>query len=266
MKIGLFLHNLKKNFSESIAICNKIGVEGIQLWNVGGIFDPSNLTVDTTNHLLGKMKQNNLIVSALCGHMDFVNKENIQNRINKFKEILDFGVNIEVPIVTTESGHLPKGYSENEGWETFLDALHVLCIHAEKVGGYIAIEPGGRCLVNNNSTLNKMIRNINSMHLKINYDPGNIIMMGDNPIDGIKEFKEYIIHTHAKDAIRNDDGSYMETVIGEGQVNWKEYIKALKEINYDGFLIMEREHTNTPENDFKTGLNYLKDIFNCFIS
>ncbi len=258
MKIGLFLPNLKKDFNESISACKRIGVKGIQLWNIGGIFDPENLTIDKKKQLLGKIEENNLIISALCGHMDFVNQGNIQDRINKFKEILDFGVDIGVPIVTTESGHFPEEYSEGEGWNTFLNALRILCEHAEKVGGYVAVEPGGKCLVNNNATLRKMIENVNSDHLKINYDPGNIVMMGDNPIDGVKEFKNYIIHTHAKDGIRNDDGSHAETVIGEGQVNWEEYLKALKEIGYDGFLTMERESTDMPENDFIKGLNYLK--------
>jgi sugar phosphate isomerase/epimerase len=258
MKIGLFLPNLKKDFNESINACKRIGVKGVQLWNVGGIFDPKNLTIDKKKQLLLKIKQNNLVVSALCGHMDFVNKDNMQGKINKFKEILDFGVDIGVPIVTTESGNLPEEYSEDEGWSTFSNALCELCAHAEKIGGYVAIEPGGRCLVNNNITLRRMVKNINSEYLKINYDPGNIVMMGDDPIDGVKEFKDYIIHTHAKDAIRNKDGSYMETVIGEGQVNWEKYIKALKEMGYNGFLTMERENTDIPENDFKKGLNYLK--------
>jgi len=81
---------------------------------------------------------------------------------------------------------------------------------------------------NNSITLKRMVKNVDSDHLKINYDPENIVMMGDNPIDGVKEFKKYIIHTHAKDGIRNDDGLHTETATGEGQVKWKEYLKALK--------------------------------------
>jgi len=44
----LFLPNLKKdfNFNESIKACKRIGVKGVQLWNVSGIFDPKNLTID----------------------------------------------------------------------------------------------------------------------------------------------------------------------------------------------------------------------------
>lgn len=67
--------NLKKyfNFNESIKACKRIGVKGVQLWNVSGIFDPKNLTIDKKKQLLGKIKENNLIISTLCGHMDFVN-------------------------------------------------------------------------------------------------------------------------------------------------------------------------------------------------
>jgi len=43
------------NFNESIAACKRIGIKGIQLWNVGGIFDPENLTIDKKT-ITGKNK------------------------------------------------------------------------------------------------------------------------------------------------------------------------------------------------------------------
>jgi len=76
-----------------------------------------------------------LVISALCGKVDFVNEDNMQSKINKFKEILDSGVNIGVPIVTIENSNLPEEYSEDEGWSTFLNTLCELCPHTEKIRG-----------------------------------------------------------------------------------------------------------------------------------
>jgi len=54
-------------------------------------------------------------------------------------------------------------------------------------------------------------------------------MIGDRTTDGVKEFKDYIIHTYAKDVTRNKSGLYMEKVIGEGKLTWKNVLKHLKE-------------------------------------
>ena len=93
--------------------------------------------------------------------------------------------------------------------------------------------------------------------------------------------KDYIVHTHAKDGIRlieKDAGdvyhafvkggaeaeeafrSFKEVPLGCGGVNWGEYMAALRETGYDGFLTIEREGGENPASEIEEAAEFLKKI------
>jgi len=93
---------------------------------------------------------------------------------------------------------------------------------------------------------------------------------GDDPVESVYNLKDYIVHTHAKDGIQleklNTKALYCpkyydldscswnvikELPLGEGGVDWSNYIKALNNIGCNGFLTIERECGINPEEDIK---------------
>lgn len=46
--------------------------------------------------------------------------------------------------------------------------------------------------------------------------------------------------------------------LGEGSVKWGEYLAALDDIGYKGFLTIEREVGDDPEKDIGNAVNFLK--------
>ena len=117
--------------------------------------------------------------------------------------------------------------------------------------------------------------------IRVNFDPANIVMTtGVDPVEGVRELKDYIVHTHAKDGIlyKRDpeyiyrveaggnaegvilDEYYVETPLGQGQVNFREYLKALREIPYNGFLTIEREVGKDPVADIATAIEFLRKL------
>jgi len=55
-------------------------------------------------------------------------------------------------------------------------------------------------------------------------------------------------------------GEYGETLLGEGDVPFEKYIKALKEIDYDGFFTIERETGNNRVADIIKGKEFLEKL------
>jgi sugar phosphate isomerase/epimerase len=51
---------------------------------------------------------------------------------------------------------------------------------------------------------------------------------------------------------------FIELPIGEGDVDWDNYFKALKEIGFDGFLTIERETGEDPSADITLAANYAR--------
>ena len=117
----------------------------------------------------------------------------------------------------------------------------------------------------------------------VNLDPANFTMVTDqDAVEAVYLLKDYIVHTHAKDGVlidRNQNPTdvyhafavggvealnackgFKEVPLGMGQVDWKNYIKALKEIGYDGFLTIERETGENPEADIIKAVGFLKEL------
>ena len=68
------------------------------------------------------------------------------------------------------------------------------------------------------------------------------------------------IYGHSKKPHREDFDHpeyYRELPIGQGDVNWEEYIGALREVGFDGYLTIEREVGGTPYEDVKLARDYV---------
>ena len=56
--------------------------------------------------------------------------------------------------------------------------------------------------------------------------------------------------------------SDQETPLGEGSVKYVDYLKALDDIGYTGFLTIERECGDDPAKDIATAVRFLNNIIN----
>jgi len=122
---------------------------------------------------------------------------------------------------------------------------------------------------------------LDSRGVGVNLDPANLVMViGENPADSVRNLKDYIVHTHAKDGrmLQKTDprriyipaishvepinySEYFEELpLGKGAVPWDEYIAALRNIGYDGYLTIEREVGENPERDIALAAGFLGNI------
>ena len=106
-------------------------------------------------------------------------------------------------------------------------------------------------------------------------------MTGDDPVKGVYTLKDYIVHTHAKDGIMKQKSDperiytffaeggiedlrledyFLETPLGEGHVDFPNWLKALEDIGYNGFLTIEREVGKNPEQDIREAVRFLKGL------
>jgi inosose dehydratase len=130
----------------------------------------------------------------------------------------------------------------------------------------------GTVIETEDETKRLMESTIDSVKLLI--DTGHMLFAQGNSIRLAKEFSEKLIHVHCKD-IRKDvlenslksdntfrqaflDGAF--TVPGDGCIDYKPFLKTLKENDYSGWLVVEAEQDPAKANPFeyaKIGYNYL---------
>ena len=82
-------------------------------------------------------------------------------------------------------------------------------------------------------------------------------IQGSYRIEGVAVLKDYIYHTHAKDATRNP---VKEVPLGRGDVDFPRWVGALDAIGYEGFLTIEREVGEDPVTDIVNAVNYLRTL------
>lgn len=280
MKIGVITDCFKKTTFEGIEIASKLGLDGVQIYATTGDFSPETLTETDKIRYKELLAQKGIVVSALCGDMGgygFERQEDNAERIEKTKRIIDLAVEFGTHVVTTHIGVIPADKAEPR-YAVMLKALTECGKYAKSKGVTLAIETGPEKA----KTLLAFLKDTEG-GVGVNLDPANFTMVtGQDAVEAVYLLKDYIVHTHAKDGIMLDKNQdpvevyhafavggvdalnackgFKEVPLGEGQVDWINYIKALKEIGYDGFLTIERECGDDPEKDIILAVNHLKAV------
>lgn len=277
-KIGVMVDSFRLDIVDGIKKAREVGAEGIQVYATCGDLAPENLSPSRRRELLNIIRDNGLVVSALCGDMGghgFAVAEDNEQRIEKSKRIMDLARDLDTRVVTTHIGVIPKD-STHPRYKILQDACNALGEYGDQVGAYCAIETGPEKAV----VLKAFIDSLNSNGVRVNFDPANLVMVtGDDPVEAVKTLRNYIVHTHAKDGIMKQQtdperiynffaeggiedlriGDYfLETPLGQGAVDFPSYLKALEEIGFNGFLTIEREVGDNPEKDIRLAVDFLK--------
>lgn len=274
MKIGVIAESFRKSFDEVLKEARALGAEGIQAY-AGGIAFPFDATDAFLNDVRKKVEEYGLRFSAVCG--DFgcgMYYEKNRELIDREKRILEMAKILGTNIVTTHIGVVPE--TENcVQYESMHEVCKELADFAKSIDGHFAVETGPEKA----DRLKKFLDNLGSDGVAVNLDPANLVMCaGDDPVKAVYTLKDYIVHTHAKDGIQLQPfdtralyaAAYFtdferpvgpiikEMPLGEGNVDWTNYLKALKDIGYKGFLTIERECGETPAEDIGKAAAFLR--------
>src|SRR6185437_954455 len=97
------------------------------------------------------------------------------------------------------------------------------------------------------STLAAFLDRFDTGSLGVNLDPANLLLHGFDPYESIQALGRRIVHAHAKDA-RQDSASRSaeEVPLGHGDIDWMKFLGVLEEVEYRGWLTIERETGQSP--------------------
>ncbi len=274
--IGVIIDSFKCDLREAVVKAARLGANGIQVYASRGEMAPENLSHEKRREFLKLVKDNGLVISALCGDLGgggFGNVDDNKEKIEKSKAILEMAKEMETDIVTTHIGVVPED-KNHDRYKVMQEACFSLAEYADRLDAHFAIETGPET----SSTLKGFLDSLGSKGVGVNLDPANLVMVtGDDPVQAVYNLKEYIVHTHAKDGkrlfyrdpeivynIKKDvivtDSSFIELPLGEGDVDFPAYLKALEDIGYRGFLTIEREVGEDPGADIGNAVVFLQDV------
>ncbi len=276
-KIGAIVESFRMDTISAIKRAAELGVNGLQMYCTDGANAPENMTAERKALILNTMKDNGLVFSAVCGDLGegFFRPERNKMNVEKSKRIVDLALELGANIVTTHIGVVPSD-PNHERYKIMQEACHSLAEYADSVGARFAVETGPE----RSEVLRDFLDSLGSKGVSVNLDPANLVMVaGDDPVKAVYNLRDYIVHTHAKDGVmlvpsdpekiygvkvkdENERGVsfYREMPLGTGSVPYPDYIAALDDIGYHGFLTIEREVGDDPVRDITTAVNFLNNI------
>ena len=253
------LRDYDSPLKKTVPLAASVGAKGIQAYASFGELAPENMDQNKANQWLDLVKSHGMVFSAICGDLGghgFEDSNDNKERVEKSKRIMDVAKMLDCNVVTTHIGVVPV--EENAKKEVMRKACRELALYADSIGSAFAVETGPETA----AVLLDFLDSLGAGGVRVNYDPANLVMVvADDPVKGVHTLGKYIVHTHAKDGVQltKDPVTWEELPLGQGGVKWDDYLKALNEIGYNGFLTIEREVGDTPEADIRMAADFLRE-------
>ncbi len=195
------------------------------------------------------------------------------------------GAKLLFGVMLAENVNLPRKETFGYMVETYGQIRDVL----KETGLKYAIEgwPGCNAHCCTPESYRAFLREMNSPHFGINYDPSHLLRMGIDPLRFIKEFAPHVLHVHGKDTIIDAERLYnfgseqagtfgdalpwggwfwRYTIPGRGRAPWTPLLTELAAAGYKGFVSIELEDgdfNGTPEGErrgFLAARDFLKTV------
>lgn len=135
--------------------------------------------------------------------------------------------------------------SEQEEW--YVEALHRCAPIAEDTGVKIAIETSFTT-----SQLKRIIDGVGSPFVGSYHDFANTLRLPDGPVASLRTLGKSVVRIHLKDA----SADRQNVPLGTGLVDWTDCRKAIDEVGYDDWLVLETPPGDNPVEEARRNLAF----------
>ncbi len=221
-----------------------------------GCWDTTSTVPEELQRLAEKTRKNGLEISNLMCWQDLVtNVSKTRNlRIKVLEEYIAAAGSLSIPIVNVFTGPITwapnyqkigRDISEGKAWSVVVDSFSKIVDAAEKNNVILTVEAVFGMLVHDYYTMREFLGHFDSNHLGVNLDPSHLALYGNDPAWAVSRLGHRIRHVHVKDAVGKAGTlgeDFVFPFLGEGSVDWKDFLKALAQVNYSGYLSLEFEN------------------------
>jgi len=170
-------------------------------------------------------------------------------------------------------GQLVEGTSLQDARRWAFEGLSECVDYCESIGIQATAENHGNPVSLRGSAkhLIEMVEKIPK--LKLCYDVGNFLISGEDPLECLRKVISHVVHVHIKDFKYVDethpqplpwlveDKRVVYSIAGDGFIDFRNVLKELKEVGYDGYLSIEYgDRGQMVKDGVAKGLENLKSI------
>jgi sugar phosphate isomerase/epimerase len=239
VKIGVRLESFGLPLRRALQEAERLGVGGVQVDAVGEL-SPKTLSQTGRRQFLHLLRTHNLELTALgCPLRHGLDTaENQEGRIDHIRKVMTLSFDLGSRIAIIQAGRVPAPDDASPQAAVMTEALTVLGQHGDRSGTVLALETG----LESGAALRKYLDRFDTGGLGVNLDPANLLMHDFDPYESARALQGKVVHCHAKDARKSSASrSAQEVALGAGDIDWMQFLGVLEEIEYRGWLVVERE-------------------------
>lgn len=239
-----------------VRTASQTGATGLQ-FDARQQLRPAELSETGRRQLLHTLTEQNRSVASLTFPLrrPLHDVEQLEGRLAAIKQAMQFAWDLKSRVLTCRIGRIVEEADSADGLRQ-REVLGDLARHGNHVGVTLSITPSG----DPPDALRSLLAEIDEGPLGIDFDPAERVMSRHNPIDSLRDLHQHVSHMTLRDALRDADGSGQETVVGRGEVPWEELLATADEMNYSGWLTIDRRSGDAPLADMTRAVKFITAI------
>lgn len=264
------MEDLLESYEEMMQLVSESGYTAVDVFST----ETSLFSEKTVKHVLDR---NNLKVSSYIYMAPFaaMDEDGLSDRIKEAKKAVDSAVFLETKVLmlVPQAQEETENYSSEKIREQLIRHWIPVTEYAQTRGIHTVVEdtPDLRLHLCKMQELQEILNAVPGREMV--YDSGNMLLVGEDPVDYYESFTDRIAHIHLKDmqnAKEQDpladtawNGKKMKGApTGTGMVHLKDLLKHIKFHGYSRYLSVE--FINDSEGDYRQSLirskEYLEEI------
>ncbi|HEY2880957.1 MAG TPA: sugar phosphate isomerase/epimerase family protein [Pirellulales bacterium] len=275
IKVGVHLPSLRLPLAKGIALAAKLGADAVEI-DARTQLKPSELSQTARRQLRKLLDDYRLKVCAISfpTRRGYDDTNEIDARVAGTKEAMRMAEALGSSFVVNHVGRIPTAAESSDTgerdplaslsssaqiqpWQLLVQVLSDLGRHGQHTGALLLAETG----VTGGSDLARLLAALPEGTLGIDFDPGQLVAHGFDPVETIEQLGSHIMHVHATDAGRNAGGGQAaEVPLGRGSVDFPAIFAALEERGYRGYFTIRRQAARDPEFEMGQAVQYLRNI------
>lgn len=227
----------------SIAHLAFLGFDGIELTIIQR-FTTELSTLDSAERkrIASLLDEHNLALPAIAAHSNLmdVDVESHKRNMWRLKGGVDLAIDLaqgdNIAAVNTTTGGKPGEWDTKKDF--LCERVGELVDYAAAKGVIIAMEPHIGAIIDTPAKVLELLEIIDSPYLKVNFDISHFDIVGMSTEETVSALAPVSVHTHVKDQ-RGISPDFEFLIPGEGEFDYVDYLKAMQQHGYDGFITAE---------------------------
>jgi protein FrlC len=248
---SVFINYLLPDAVDAIAT---LEIDGIDFWCGRPHLFRKDYSYSEIQRLRKKMEDNHLSAAACMPaffrypfSLSSPNPIVRRDSISYMKACIYNAVLLGCPYVLVVPSSSLHGQTTENARELYIDSMRKVCAYAEQKKMKLGIEivyPRLSDYMCSTADALDVIRKLGSANLGVVLDSGHLNLSGEDLESAVKNVSDVLLGVHIND---NDHVQQQNAIPGEGDFNFKEFLRILKQYGYDGFLSFELGFPYTPD-------------------